>query len=73
MYDMVCKAALHRRDTMKKDYRKEAMDMSKSHWEKDVSDSVFPKARKNVPADAFLAKNPKDWPREHTKINETDY
>lgn len=55
------------------DYRKDAMEKHKSHWEIDVSDSIFPKARKGNPQDAFMAKNPKDWPREHVKINDMDY
>jgi len=53
--------------------KKNAMKKCSTHWEMDVSDSVFPKARKDVPADAFLAKNPKDWPRPHKKVNECDY
>jgi len=56
-----------------KDYRQEAMNKSRSHWEMDVSDSVFPKAKKSDQLDNWIAKNPKEWPRTHVKINETDY
>lgn len=55
------------------DERTKAMKKHKERWEMDVSDSVFPKARKSVPADAFLAKNPKEWPTPHKKINECDH
>lgn len=58
---------------MKKDHRKEAMEAHNKRWERDVSDSIFPKARKNVQLDNWIAKGPKEWPREHVKINETDY
>lgn len=57
----------------KKDMRKDSMMKHRTHWEMDVSSSIFPKFRKNNPQDAFIAKNPKDWPQPHIKINETDY
>lgn len=55
------------------DHRKEAMDKSKQHWEKDVSDSIFPKAKKKNQLDNWIAKPGKEWPRTNVKINETDY
>ena len=58
---------------MKKDARKIAMESHSSRWEKDVSDSVFPKAKKNQQLDNFIAKSPKEWPRSHVKVNEEDY
>ena len=59
--------------SQKKDYRKDAIDKSKTHWERDVSDSVFPKAKKSNQLDNWIAKHPTEWPRTHVKINETDY
>lgn len=56
-----------------KDYRKDAIEKSKTHWEMDVSDSIFPKAKKSNQLDNWIAKNPKQWPREHVKVNECDY
>lgn len=56
----------------KEEYRKEAMKKHKSHWEMDVSDSIFPKANPNNPLDAWTPKNVKDWPCTHVKINECD-
>lgn len=53
--------------------RKEAMQKHSSRWEIDVSDSIFPKAKKNNQLDNWMPKNPKEWPRTHVKINETDY
>lgn len=58
---------------MSKDLRKEAMNSHSTRWEKDVSSSIFPKAKKGDQLDNWIAKNPKDWPRSHVKINETDY
>lgn len=57
----------------KRDYRKEAMEMSKNHWEMDVSASVFPKANKKDPLDNWIAKPGKEWPRPYEKVNECDY
>lgn len=56
-----------------KDHRKEAMAKSKTHWEKDVSDSIFPKAKKKNQLDNWEAKSPKEWPRTHIKVNDQDY
>jgi len=56
-----------------RDYRQEAMEKARSHWEMDVSDSVFPKAKKNSQLDNWIAKPPTEWPRTHVKINDTDY
>jgi len=58
---------------MAKDLRKEAMNAHNSRWERDVSDSIFPKTNPNQQSDNWIAKNPKEWPRNHVKINETDY
>jgi len=55
------------------DYRKEAMAKSKTHWEKDVSDSIFPKTKKKNQLDNWEAKSPKEWPRTHVKVDECDY
>lgn len=57
----------------KKDHRKEAMEKSKHHWEMDVSDSVFPKAKKGNQLDNWIAKNPKERPTTHVKVDECDY
>ncbi len=57
----------------KKDYRQEALDKARSHWEMDVSDSVFPKANKTNQLDNWIAKSPTEWPRTHVKVNECDY
>lgn len=56
-----------------KDYRKDAMEKSKMHWETDVSKSVFPKPDKKNQLDNFEAKGPKEWPRTHVKVNDCDY
>lgn len=56
-----------------KDYRQEAFKKHSSHWEMDVSDSVFPKAKKKDQLDNWIAKPPTEWPREHVKVNECDY
>lgn len=53
--------------------KKDAMEKTKEHWEIDAGEYVFPRARKDNPLDSFIAKNPKEWPRTHVKINETDY
>lgn len=58
---------------MAKDLRKEAMNAHNSRWERDVSDSVFPKANPNKQLDNWIAKNPKEWPRTHVKVTEQDY
>jgi len=58
---------------MKQDARKEAMNAHANRWERDVSSSIFPKARKGDQLDNWIAKNPKEWPTTHVKINETDY
>lgn len=58
---------------MSDDYKKKAMALSQTHWEKDVSDSVFPKAKKKDQLDNWIAKPGKDWPRTHVKVNECDY
>ena len=58
---------------MKKDARKEAMNAHNSRWERDVSDSVFPKANPNKQLDNWIAKNPKEWPRTHVKVTAQDY
>ena len=58
---------------MKMDTRKEAMNAHTSRWEKDVSDSIFPKAKKNDHLDNWIAKGPKEWPRTHVKVSEQDY
>lgn len=57
----------------KKDLRKDAIDKSKTHWEADVSDSVFPKAKEKNQLDNWIAKHPTEWPRTHVKVNEQDY
>lgn len=52
--------------------RKDAMEMCHHHWEKDVSDSVFPKTKKNNQLDDWIAKGVKEWPRPHVKVNDED-
>lgn len=54
------------------DYRKDAVEKSKTHWEMDVSSSIFPKPRKNVQQDNWIAKGVKEWPKTHIPINECD-
>jgi hypothetical protein len=54
------------------DHRSEAVRKSKEHWEMDVSSSIFPKPRKNVQQDNFIAKGVKEWPKTHIKINDQD-
>ncbi len=54
-----------------KDHRGEAMRAHNTHWEKDVSNSVFPKAKKTSQLDNWIAK--KDWPHTHVKVNECDH
>lgn len=57
---------------IEKSERQKAMEKTRDHWEMDVSDSVFPKARKSEPMDDFLAKPAYEWPSTHVKINECD-
>lgn len=57
----------------RKDYRKEAMEKSKSHWEMDVSSSIFPKAKEKNQLDNWIAKECYEWPQPHVKINECDH
>lgn len=52
--------------------KKDAMAMCHHHWEKDVSDSVFPKPKKKDQLDNWIAKGVKDWPRSHVKVNDED-
>jgi len=52
--------------------RKDAMNRHQTRWEKDVSDSIFPKAKKGNQLDNWEAKSPKDWPRTHEKVSEMD-
>lgn len=56
----------------RKDYRKDAIQKSKTHWEMDVSDSVFPKTKRKDQLDNWIAKGVEEWPRVHVKINECD-
>lgn len=58
---------------MEKNKKGNANPMYKDHWEMDVSASVFPKAKKSNQLDDWIAKNPKEWPRPHVKVNEQDY
>lgn len=58
---------------MKKDSRKEAFHSHNQRWERDVSDSIFPKAKKNQQLDNWIAKPGKEWPRTHVKVTEQDY
>lgn len=58
---------------MQKDYRKDAIEKSKNHWEMNVSDSVFPKKYNNKQIANYNANSPKNWPRAHVKVNECDY
>lgn len=58
---------------MKHDYRKAAMQSHNSRWERDVSDSIFPKAKKKDQLDNWIAKSPSEWPRTHVKVTECDY
>lgn len=58
---------------MKQDYRKAAMTAHSTRWERDVSDSIFPKAKKGNQLDNWIAKNPKEWPATHVKVTECDY
>lgn len=58
---------------MKKDARTAAMIAHSSRWEKDVSDSIFQKAKPGKQLDNWIAKSPKDWPRTHVKVSEQDY
>lgn len=58
---------------MSKDYRKEAMQSHEKRWEMDVSDSVFPKAKKGNQLDNWIAKSPKEWPKVHVPVNDCDY
>ena len=53
--------------------RTKALKMCHTHWEKDVSKSVFPRPNKKKPQEDFLAKEPEDWPQPHVKVNEEDY
>lgn len=57
----------------KNNERKTAFEKTKNHWEMDVSDSVFPKAKKGNQLDNWIAKPGKEWPQPHVKINEQDY
>ncbi len=52
---------------------KKQVKESKNHWEMDVSDSIFPKAKVDDSADAFLAMSGSKRPRPHVKINECDH
>jgi hypothetical protein len=58
---------------MARDYKKEAMAAHNSRWERDVSDSIFPKAKKGNQLDNWIAKSPTEWPRTHVKVTECDY
>lgn len=58
---------------MKKDTRTVAFESHNKRWEKDVSDSIFPKAKKNDQLDNWIAKSPKEWPHTHVKVSEQDY
>lgn len=58
---------------MIKDDRKTAVEKSKTHWEIDVSNSVFPKKYDKKQFANYNSNSPKNWPRTHVKINETDY
>lgn len=56
-----------------KDYRKHAVEMTKSHWEKDVSASVFPRTKKHDQLDNWIAKAGTEWPQPHVKVDECDH
>jgi hypothetical protein len=58
---------------MKKDARTAAFIAHNERWERDVSNSVFPKANEFRQLDNWIAKSPKEWPRTHVKVTEQDY
>ena len=58
---------------MEKEEYSNAVEKSKKHWEMDVSDSIFPKAKEKNQLDNFIAKEGEKWPRSYVKINECDY
>jgi hypothetical protein len=57
----------------KKSYKGSVDPLSKEHWQKDVSDSVFQRGYGNDPAGAFLPRPGKDRAVPHKKINECDH
>lgn len=58
---------------IQKDDEKGMKRIHSEHWEMDVSDSVFPKAKKKDQLDNWIAKEPPKWPRTHVKVNDEDY
>ena len=60
-----------KKEDMEVNYHKGMPDSD--HWEKDVSDSVFPKNKIDNPATAFFATSGTKRPQPHVKVNECDH
>ena len=56
----------------RRDYRREAVEKSKTHWEMNVEKSVFPKDRPKNQLANFEAKKTTEWPRTNVKVNDCD-
>lgn len=56
---------------MSKEY-KDPMGM-KSHWQMDVSDSVFPKYKESEPMTVWVGRSGTKRPTPHNKVNECDH